>query len=430
MNKDAVELPCGRTCQSACEIRKKMVKLEGTLEFPSSDSTTQFVDKFLESYGRFYAENKSPSPNIALPALFDLIVSADYAKRMVADGGWTYCSGETVNEGSELYFPYLKTCPRCSAKTGARPSIKANKPGSDTIGEVSGNATVLILSRILKVTRPNAVILRSSDRQGDIDFVVYDPQKGEEKVILGEIKSSPLAVYPLGIKLDKKLTEVRDGNSVPKANHSPATTRIDKEEMFLYVPHADLKIGLGRHTGGDWPFPALTKFVAVSGNVGVLLSAWQELYDVYSSSWRNAGHGENRRWLICGCGGGVDDSKNAPGIDRTDDIKKGTYQVLKYGAYYKEKCAKRVMAAVLVSNFFPVHTFERYLSEMHDILWTKEKYSVQLKEQVPLEDVRAFRGDSVFNLYDGIVCLTGSIFQEQKLKSLFGLEDFEKGFLS
>jgi hypothetical protein len=34
-------------------------------------------------------------------------------------------------------------------------------------------------------------------------------------------------------------------------------------------------------------------------------------------------HNDHFRWLLCGCGG-VDDSKNAPGMDRTDDIKKGT----------------------------------------------------------------------------------------------------------
>jgi hypothetical protein len=30
----------------------------------------------------------------------------------------------------------------------------------------------------------------------------------------------------------------------------------------------------------------------------------------------------------------VDDSKNSPGIDRTDDIKKGIYQMLKLGEHF------------------------------------------------------------------------------------------------
>ena len=70
-------------------------------------------------------------------------------------------------------------------------------------------------------------------------------------------------------------------------------------------------------------------------------------------------------------------------MDRTDDIKKGTYQSLKFGTYYKEKDARRIVRSLIASNFFPLRTFDRYLSEMTDVIWTKEKYSRTLSVDIP-----------------------------------------------
>ena len=134
--------------------------------------------------------------------------------------------------------------------------------------------------------------------------------------------------------------------------------------------------------------------------------------------------------MTCGCGSTVDDSKNAPGMDRTDDIKKGTYQVLKFGTYYKEKCPRRILRAVLVSNFLPLHGFERYLSEIQDVIWTKEKYSVALNGSAALRDVVAFRTDGVFNLYDALLCLTNSIYFDGHLREISSLDKFVEAFCS
>jgi hypothetical protein len=61
--------------------------------------------------------------------------------------------------------------------------------------------------------------------------------------------------------------------------------------------------------------------------------------------------------------------------DRTDDLKKGSYQVLKFGAYYKEKCPRRRMRSVLSSNLLALRGFDRYLAEEHfNIILTSPPY--------------------------------------------------------
>ena len=139
------------------------------------------------------------------------------------------------------------------------------------------------------------------------------------------------------------MTESQNGEVTNKLNHSDATADLSGD-LFLYVPHVDLHIPLGkRHEESEesWPYPALVSFVKNRENVAKIISAWKELLEVYSNGKLQATkENNNRRWLTCGCGGGVDDSKNAPGLDRSDDVKKGTYQVLKFGTYYKEKCPK------------------------------------------------------------------------------------------
>lgn len=115
-------------------------------------------------------------------------------------------------------------------------------------------------------------------------------------------------------------------------------------------------------------------------------------------------------------------------MDRTDDIKKGMYQVLKFGTYYKEKCPRRLLRAVLVSNFLPLHRFDRYLSEMQDVIWTREKYSIALEGEAMSSDVVAFQVNSVFNLYDALLCLTRSIYCDERLREISSLDKFVEAF--
>ena len=412
--------PCGKNCENDCEIRQNMIALEGTLVPPPEDGAAELIRTFFNSYEELLkaADDQDPAfaPDIALPALFDFVVSAKYVERMVANGGWTYCSGADSTESPALFFPFLKTCPRCSVRRGTRPIAKSNKPSSDPIGEIANDTTMLIFSELLKLTAPEARIAKSSDRRGDVDLVIYD----QEMMALVETKSSPLSVYPAEIILTEPMTESKDGEVSTKSDHSDATADVSGD-LFLYVPHIDLHIPIGKKSGEGWPYAALIQFVKTRENTAKIISAWQELLETYSQGQRQATKDKNyRRWLTCGCGGGVDDSKNAPGLDRSDDVKKGTYQALKFGTYYKEKCPRHRIRSVLMSNFMAHHGFEKYLSEMQDVIWTKEKYFVTL-DHPNTSGTRVVPDDRMFNLYDGMITLTRSIYQDRHLQDISSL---------
>jgi len=425
------DLPYGNNCPAECEIQAKVIKLSDSLRPLVVDESSILVNAFLTSYQELCQTPDSKniySPNIALPALFDLVMSAKYAEKMVADGGWTYCTGQTrllEQDEPALYFPFLKTCPRCSVKYGVTPNVKSNKPGSDTIGEIASEATLLILSEIIRKIAPNVKIGKSRDRQGDVDAIIYD----ETMMALLEIKSSPLVIYPLEIKLSHPMTEVYDGTSGPKHNHSIATASLDTYELSLYIPHIDLHIPLGKHHTENWPYTGLAEFVSSPQNIVKIISLWKELYDLYAERGQRRSV-DRRKWLMCGCGSPVDDSKNAPGMDRTDDLKKGTYQVLKYGAYYKEKCPRRSMRAVLSSNLLALRGFDRYLAEVQDVIWTKDKYSITLDDSATSNEIKAFHSNNIFNLYDALICLTRSIYRDEHLREISSLEKFMTEFCS
>jgi len=83
---------------------------------------------------------------------------------------------------------------------------------------------------------------------------------------------------------------------------------------------------------------------------------------------------------------------------------------------------------VLVSNFLPLHGFDRYLSEMQDVIWTKERYSVALNKEATAGDIVAFQADGMFNLYDALLCLTRSIYRDEHLREISSLDRFAEAF--
>ena len=412
-----IALPCGKNCENDCEIRNKMIALERALVTPPEDGAAELVQAFFNSYQELLqtSEDQARSfpPEIALPALFDFVVSAKYVERMLANEGWTYCSGSNSTESPALFFPFIKTCPRCSVLRGTRPRTKANKPNSDPIGAIANDTTMLIFAELMKRIAPEARIVKSPIRGGDVDLVIYD----QDMMALIETKSSPLAVYPVEIILSKPMTASKNGEVTNKLDHSDATADISGD-LFLYVPHFDLHIPLGGENEEGWPFLALVQFVKNKENVVTIISAWKELLETYSKGKPQATKDRDfRRWITCGCGGPVDDSKNAPGLDRSDDVKKGTYQVLKFGTYYKEKCPRNRIRSVLLSNFMALHGFEQYLSEMQDVIWTKEKYFVT-SDGVNPSGTRVLQADRAFSLYDAVITLTRSLYRDKHLQDI------------
>lgn len=148
-----------------------------------------------------------------------------------------------------------------------------------------------------------------------------------------------------------------------------------------------------------------------------IIRAWQRFYEGYERKWGQDGD-DRLRWLTFGCGGQVDDSKNSPGIDRTDDIKKGIYQTIKLGEHFVSRCAKRAIKVVLLSNVHAVRHHNDYLSGIEDMIWTHENLLLETDDP----DWRKVRVDDLIRLYDAAIAFTKPHFRDSQLAADFGLD--------
>ena len=124
-------------------------------------------------------------------------------------------------------------------------------------------------------------------------------------------------------------------------------------------------------------------------------------------------------WLTNACGkpsnlpddwtGGVtciSDEKTSVGMDRTDDIKKGIYQVLKLGAEGKLKNTGWDCKVGIISNIHPARHFNVYLKPIKDLIWTignekSIKIAGDLDPNTPM-----------YNLFDGVVTFTDNYIRD------------------
>lgn len=100
-------------------------------------------------------------------------------------------------------------------------------------------------------------------------------------------------------------------------------------------------------------------------------------------------------------------------MDRTDDIKKGIYQVLKLGAEGKQIETDWNYKVGIISNIHPARHFDYYLKPLKDIVWTEDKSGLaKFIKDLPDDQ-------KVFNLFDGIVALTRTYSRDEWISRLF-----------
>ena len=100
-------------------------------------------------------------------------------------------------------------------------------------------------------------------------------------------------------------------------------------------------------------------------------------------------------------------------MDRTDDIKKGIYQVLKLGSQGKPNTQKWNYKVGLISNIHAARHFHEYLESFKDIVWTID----QTKRAKKVGDLP--QEQSIYNLFDGIVALTSSFSRDEWIEKIF-----------
>lgn len=360
----------------------------------------------------------STNHGLRLAAAFDLLASIEYYSS-VANRGWTYCP----NNQPKMLYPYTNTCPRCISN-GRFKFTKANKPESGQIGMVTTELLCEMLELVFKKKQRNIKVYKASE---PIDAIVHDIDA--QKLIIAEVKSAPMMTLPLSIDCEK-LTETVDGELVYSEHTIIDNPLLKKSCIGLFFP----KVGnLPEETVPlqvDWekekPFyHALHDlYQRDSGFFNRYFEYWNIAYKAYAQKDKSCA----LFWLTNGCGQpiprpdewparrgtgyeSVSDGKTSVGMDRTDDIKKAIYQVLKLGSKYKPE-NERIKTAI-ISNIHAVRHYDEYLLTVRDVIWTTN-HSRAITRAAQLDP-----DTPIYNLFDGILSFTQSDIRDEWIQEIF-----------
>lgn len=406
-------------CAYDCKIRDELGAIWNSRVTPAADDIEfqKMVNTLISTLSAMVKSgNIATAEQLgeALAAFFDLCVSLQYAK-LVADTGWGYCPPYAKHEPAALFYPYVRACPRC-ARFGRKVLLKqSHKPHSDTIGRVAAKTVGTLLAALVEKTNRRWQIYQMKRRILDVDMLLV----ANESIALCEVKASPLIAFPLTTLLPRELQQ-RGQNDKPQNISEHVTTALPVDsEVFLYVPDGNARLlSLGKRVDSGFPMRKFTESYAEDKDIlWSVIQFWQRLYHAYRRKWMQKGD-DSLRWLTFGCGGQVDDSKNLPGLDRTDDIKKGVYQVLKLGEHFAKQCAKKAVKIVLCGNIHAARHHKDYLSGLEDVTWTYEQHLVDSGDP----DWKKVRVADLVRLYDAVITLTQPHFRDHSLQQGFGLE--------
>lgn len=361
-------------------------------------------------------------------AAYELIISAEYYTK-ISHSGWMYCP----ENKSRLFFPFTNCCPRHAIKDRFffHPS---NKPTSGIIGTATARLLLLFYQAIFRYNNLSEIVLRGTE---PVDAVIIN--ETDRKVLFAEIKASPLITLPISC-VTEHLTEEIEGEIFPVAHKS--------DIQNLILNHSQIDLFVPQMISGEWQ----SRFFSLGnkqnendfefGYRGILnlLNSENDFFPTYFAFWNASLNSyfpksnKNIFWLTNACGTpfpipenwqqrrrgqgfeSVSDSKTSVGMDRTDDIKKGIYQVLKLGAEGKQIETDWDYKVGIISNIHPARHFDDYLKPLKDIIWTEDKSGLA-KYAGDLPDDR-----KVFSLFDGIVALTQTYSRDEWISKLFSAE--------
>lgn len=361
--------------------------------------------------------------SIRLAATFDMIVGAAFYNN-ITHRGWTYCK-----EGRQplLIYPYTNACPQCLGRKKFYYTT-GRKPESGKLGTITADVLRLMLQILFTRSGRNITVYSAVE---PVDVIVQDNTNNE--YLLAEIKAAPVLTFPLAAKCEPQ-TQLQDGVVVSTNSHKLIDNPTFKQlSLFLYLIKTHelggRLIELPLHWNSPAPFfDAFSELLDTPNFCETYVSYWTKAFDSYVK--RDIS--QPIFWLTNACGApnpkpddwprrkaatgfeSISDGKSSVGMDRTDDIKKAIYQVLKLGAEFK-KDTNNIHVAI-ISNVHAVRHYEEYLKALHDIVWTRSQNQVSvvgdLDDNTPL-----------FNLFDGILAFTNSEYRNTWVHDLFNFDN-------
>ncbi len=302
------------------------------------------------------------------PFVFDICMSLAYIDSTSGlEKHLQTCPSCPGNFNSHVGF--INLCSPCFEQTGTWQYQKAAKPQSGALGKLSSEMILKFVEILFdEFTEVYSI--------GGTDIADAKLLHKDGKTILAEVKSAPLLTFPLLIKshLELRLNE--------HDNCSLTTSQFRELESALYM-HNKCFIGLGRIKEDNWPFKPMADFLINPENRNIIeqmFSTWSSAHQAYSQKDR-----ESQYFFLANASGkppkiakvrdkwppkeSISDSKTSAGLDRTDDIKKGIYQVLKLGLKNKKNLN---VETALISNLPAYRHGKEYVDPFIPVLWGTE----------------------------------------------------------
>lgn len=300
---------------------------------------------------------------------FDVVMSLAYID--ATSGIEAYIeSCDNLPAPYNFHIGFINLCSPCYEKAQVWTYQKAAKPQSGAIGKLSSEVILKFIER-LSNNLEKVVSIGGTDVA---DAILYHQ---EGLLVFGEVKSAPLITYPMVFYLQNIEIEK------PHQKVILTTSQLKNASSALYM-HNQQILPLGKVGTELWPFESAVEFIITRKNqeiVSSFVETWLEAKTAYQSRNKN-----NKMYYLANASGSppaiaktrdkwpnkesISDSKTSVGMDRTDDIKKGIYQVLKIASNYKEY---QEVKTALISNLPAYRHGEEYISPFLKMLWGYEE---------------------------------------------------------
>ncbi len=362
-------------------------------------------------------------------ALFDLVCNAEYVHGRLVNRSWIYCNrhrDDARGKGIHSYYSFLKQCPQCCLDRGLDPRLSGaqHKPTSHHIGEITVAATALFV-KLLGESSSRALDVGVISKQShDVDLLAWR----NDLLVLFEVKSSPLVTYPIRTQLAGPFTEPGDNGPIELAQHRLIDVDFRTQELSMYLANRNVDIPLGKPDKPTWPYPQLSAYVGTVDGFLQYIEAWVEIFLAYRvPKTERKGRHAVLGYLANGWGDEIDSNKTKAGLGRTDDIKKGTYQLLKFGAYYRDGSPNLPIRGVLTANLDPLFMYMDYFGKLIDARWAPER---KFKKSQDKPEYQEILERDLFYIYDAVLAFNRPVINDKALKGCFKFSALEKALVN
>ena len=366
--------------------------------------------------------------NMVAAALFDLVCNAEYLHGRLINERWIYCNRDrdAARPDIHAYYSFLKQCPECCQDRGLGPRITLarHKPQSHTIGEITTVTTALFLTLLGHSAAKPLDVGLISKQSHNVDAIAWR----DDLLVLFEIKASPLVTYPARVKLDAPFTKHDLNGPAEYDQHQLIDVEYNRHDLSLYLANTGQDIPLGRPGTAHWPYPQLTSYLSTPDGFLNFMEAWGGIFLAYRiPKTERTGRDAVIAYLANGWGDDIDSNKTKSGLGRTDDIKKGTYQLLKFAAYYRDGSPDLPVRGALTANLDPLFFYERYLEKLIDGRWAPSR---KFRTSAASPEYKEILEEDLFYIYDAVLTFNRPVVNDSHLQGCFDFARLEATLVS